>query len=70
MLCLLAIAASGYLVCAGQFDSAGEKQLVELINQERAREGLPPLAVDERLTQAARKHTAADGEAPEALAPV
>jgi len=42
---------------AQQFDSAGEKRLVELINQERAREGIPPLAVDERLTQAARKHT-------------
>jgi len=39
------------------FDSAGEKQLVELINQERVREGLQPLVVDERLTQAARKHT-------------
>jgi Cysteine-rich secretory protein family len=43
---------------AQQFDATGEKQLVELINQERAREGVPPLAVDERLTQAARKHTA------------
>jgi uncharacterized protein YkwD len=42
---------------AQQFDAAGEKQLVELINQERAREGVPPLAVDERLTKAARKHT-------------
>jgi hypothetical protein len=41
-----------------QFDAAGEKQLVELINQERAREGVPPLALDDRLTQAARKHTA------------
>ncbi len=40
-----------------QVDFTGEKQLVELINQERAREGLQPLAVDERLTQAARKHT-------------
>jgi uncharacterized protein YkwD len=40
-----------------QFDSAGEKELVGLINQERAREGVSPLAVDERLTQAARKHT-------------
>src|SRR5271165_3160933 len=40
-----------------RFDSAGEKQLVELINQERSREGLPPLATDDRLTQAARKHT-------------
>ena len=42
---------------AQQYDSAGGKQLVELINQERARAGLPPLAVDDRLTQAARKHT-------------
>ncbi len=39
-----------------QFDSSGEKQLVELINQERAREGLPPLQPDERLMDAARKH--------------
>ena len=43
---------------AQQFDVAGEKHLVELINQARAGEGLPPLAVDERLTQAAQKHTA------------
>jgi uncharacterized protein YkwD len=42
---------------AQQFDSDDGKQLVELINQERVREGLPPLAVDERLMQAARKHT-------------
>jgi len=39
------------------FDAAGERQLVELINQERAQAGQPPLAVDERLTQAARRHT-------------
>jgi Cysteine-rich secretory protein family len=40
-----------------QFDAAGEKQLVELINQERAAQGLPPLVVDQRLTMAARGHT-------------
>jgi hypothetical protein len=40
-----------------QFDAVGEKQLVELINQERVREGLEPLATDQRLTQAARRHT-------------
>jgi len=40
-----------------QFDFTGEKQLVELMNQERVHEGLPPLAVDERLTEAARRHT-------------
>lgn len=43
---------------AQQFDAAGEKQLVEMINRARADEGLPPLAVDERLTLAARRHTA------------
>lgn len=30
---------------------------MELINQERTKQGLEPLAVDPRLTQAARKHT-------------
>lgn len=40
-----------------RFDSTGAKQLVDLINQERAHRGLPPLAVDERLNQAARRHT-------------
>ena len=39
------------------FDPAGEKQLVDLINQERAKQGIPPLQVDPRLTQSARKHT-------------
>ena len=32
--------------------------MVVLINQARAQQGLQPLAVDDRLTQAARKHTA------------
>ena len=40
-----------------QFDPGGEKQLVDLINQERAKQGIPLLQVDPRLTQAARKHT-------------
>jgi hypothetical protein len=40
-----------------QFDSAAEAQFVSLINQERAKDGLPPLTVDRRLTQAARKHS-------------
>ncbi|MGA2902831.1 MAG: CAP domain-containing protein [Candidatus Korobacteraceae bacterium] len=39
------------------FDTAGEAQLVDLINQARSEHGLPPLTVDKRLTQAARKHT-------------
>jgi uncharacterized protein YkwD len=57
VLALLLAAALTTAAQAQQFDAAGEKQLVELINQARAREGVPPLEVDERLTQAARKHT-------------
>lgn len=41
----------------GSFDPAGEAQLVGLINQARAEEGLQALKVDERLTRAARKHS-------------
>jgi len=57
---LIPVLTFGLLAAAAaqQFDAAGEKQLVDLINQARASEGLPPLAVDERLTQAARRHTA------------
>jgi hypothetical protein len=40
-----------------QFDERGEQKLVQLINQERSSRGLQPLAVDQRLTEAARKHT-------------
>ena len=40
------------------FDPTAEKQLVDLMNQERTKQGIPPLQVDPRLTQAARKHTA------------
>jgi uncharacterized protein YkwD len=42
---------------ASQFDADSEAQLVSLINQSRTENGLQPLAVDPRLTQAARKHT-------------
>ena len=56
-----ALLVSSLLVCPGlaqaQFDEGGEQQLVQLINQERTSQGLPPLTVDRRLTQAARKHT-------------
>ena len=41
-----------------QFDAHAEQQLVQLINQERARAGLPSLEVEDRLTQAAREHSA------------
>jgi uncharacterized protein YkwD len=41
----------------GTFDTDAETQLFGLINQTRGEHGLPPLTVDSRLTQAARKHT-------------
>jgi len=34
-----------------------ETQVVQLINQERAAQGLPPLNIDSRLVQAARRHS-------------
>jgi hypothetical protein len=44
-------------LAAQQYDEQAEQQLVQLINQERARAGLPSLKLDDRLTQAARAHT-------------
>jgi hypothetical protein len=41
-----------------QFDSQAEQQLVQLLNQERARAGLPALEVEYHLTQAAQAHSA------------
>jgi hypothetical protein len=38
------------------YDPAGEAELLERVNQTRARQGLPPLARDEGLTRAAREH--------------
>ena len=56
----IVLSVTSLLVCRGfaqaQFDQAGDEQLVRLINQERASRGLPLLTVDQRLTQAARKH--------------
>jgi uncharacterized protein YkwD len=45
------------------FDSAAEQQLLELANQARVKAGAPPLALDEGLSQAARVHAQAMGEA-------
>ena len=38
-------------------DATGEQQLLALINQERAKEGVAPLELDERMTRSALKHT-------------
>lgn len=43
---------------AQQFEPSSEQQMVRLVNAERAKAGLPPLASDERLTQVARQHSA------------
>jgi len=55
LLAALLLATSAYP--QEDFDTAAEQQLLSLINQERAKEGLPPLQLDERLTRAARRHT-------------
>ena len=47
----------GGLAAAQQFDAFAEQQLVQLINRERARADLPSLKLDDRLREAARKHT-------------
>jgi hypothetical protein len=45
------------LAAAQQVDDQAEQQLVQMLNLERARSGLPSLKVDDRLTQAARAHS-------------
>ena len=55
LLAALVLATSAY--SQEIFDAAAEQQLFSLINQERGKEGLPPLELDERLTRAARRHT-------------
>ena len=42
---------------AADFDSPSENEIVSLINQERTQRGMGPVRIDERLTQAARRHT-------------
>jgi uncharacterized protein YkwD len=49
---------AGFPPGAARFDPSAEAQLLTLTNQARSHEGLAPLVVDQRLTQAARKHSA------------
>jgi hypothetical protein len=42
---------------SGHFDPQAEAELVALLNRTRGEYGLPPLTVDRRLTEAARKHS-------------
>jgi len=48
---------------AQQFDDQAEQQLLQMLNLERARAGLPSLRVDDRLAQAARAHSVLMAEA-------
>jgi hypothetical protein len=44
-------------LAAQQIESAAEQEIVRLVNAERAKAGLEPLAVDSRLTDIARQHS-------------
>src|SRR5271166_2541235 len=48
---------TGVQTASAPFDADAEAELVSLTNQARAQNGLPPLTVDPRLTQAARQHS-------------
>ena len=48
---------SAWCAVAQQFNDQAEQQLLQILNLERARAGLPSLKVDDRLTQAARAHS-------------
>ncbi len=54
---VLSVLLFGGLAAAQQYDSSAEQELVQMLNQERARAGQPSLQVDDRLTQAARAHS-------------
>jgi uncharacterized protein YkwD len=47
----------GLPAVAQQFDSAAEQEIFRQVNADRAQAGLPPLELDNRLTEIARKHT-------------
>lgn len=42
---------------AQEYDRTAEKRIIDLVNQERQKRDLPPLVVDEQLTNAARRHS-------------
>lgn len=55
---IFAVSTTISVAVAQQFDDRAEQQLVQMLNLERARSGLSSLKVDDRLTQAARAHSA------------
>jgi len=63
--CVVLLSAVPLLAQPVAYVPEDEREIVRLVNQERQSLGLPALALDERLTQAARKHStrmAATGE--------
>ena len=54
---LVSVGATTRAPAADSYDAAAERQLVQLLNQARARHGLPPLNEDARLQAAARTHS-------------
>lgn len=53
----LAALVAAPLALTQEVDPAAELQMVQLVNAERTKTGLPALVVDERLTQIAREHS-------------
>jgi uncharacterized protein YkwD len=56
-LLLLAMALASVAFPQTSVDTAGAQQLLELINQERTKQGVAPLVMNDGLTSAARKHS-------------
>jgi uncharacterized protein YkwD len=57
LLLLFGLAEVGFAQSEGAFVPADEQEIVRLVNQERQSRGLATLVTDERLQQAARKHS-------------
>ncbi len=53
----ITVLATSLGVRAQQVEPASEQEMVQLVNAERAKAGLAPLQVDERLTRIAREHS-------------
>ncbi len=66
LLCLLLyLVATAFSQSQATVDADGAQQLLSLINQERAKEGVAPLEANEQLARAARKHSQRMAEADE-----
>jgi hypothetical protein len=57
VLTIFILAAFAISAQARQFDPTAEQEMVRLVNAERAKSGLSPLQVDDRLTRIAREHS-------------